>query len=202
MTLALAGERDGGARSTSTAVERWFGSQFAALHPQLQALHRHGGVLCGEVAIACGRGLAGWLGRRLARSMGLPLDRDRRGFEVRIAHEGESLIWSRRFAEGGEMRSVFTPVGAWPDGYWVERTGYIALHLGVDVIDGGWYWRARRAYLRGLRVPLWLLPRTRAGKRVEHGRYVFEVAFVVPGLGEVLRYGGELDLVAEVGHAG
>ena len=34
-----------------TVVVRWFGASFDALHPRLQDLHRHGGVLRGEVTI-------------------------------------------------------------------------------------------------------------------------------------------------------
>ena len=143
-------------------VERWFGPRFAQLHPSLQALHRRGGTLSGIVRIAVGKGPAGWFGRRLARSLGLPIDRTERG-------------------------------GVWPDGYWRERTGPLELHLTVDVVDGGWQWRALRARFHGLRLPLWLLPSSRAGKRIEDGKYVFHVEFGLPLLGRILSYGGKLD---------
>ena len=53
-------------------VEFWFGEGFSGLHPLLQRLHRQGGVLEGEVELATGAGLAGWLGRRLAGKLGIP----------------------------------------------------------------------------------------------------------------------------------
>jgi hypothetical protein len=66
------------------------------------------------------------------------------------------------------------------------------LRLQVDVHDGGWQWRCVGARLGCLHVPLWLLPSTQAGKRIEEGRYRFEVGIGLPLLGEVLRYGGLL----------
>jgi hypothetical protein len=155
-------------------------------------LHRHGGVLGGVIDIEVGRGFAGGIGRRLARSVGIPVDRPQRGFEVEIRHTDAALLWNRRFDNGAVMQSRFEPVGTWPDGYWIERTGALQLHLTVDVVDGGWQWRPLRAVLHGVCVPLFLLPRTRAGKYVRDDRYVFCVEFSLPVLGRVLSYSGAL----------
>jgi hypothetical protein len=176
----------------TSVVTRWFGDAFSQLHPLLQNLHRRGGRLHGRIAIDCGRGVAGLIGRRLARRLGIPADRDDCGFDVRIAHEENALLWCRRFENGSEMISSFVPYGRFPDGGWIERTGPLTLDLGVDTADGGWQWQLRRARWHGLPVPLALLPQSRAGKRIVDGRYVFEVEFRVPLLGRVLRYGGEL----------
>ena len=177
-----------------SVVSRWFGPHFATLHPLLQSLHLRGGQLRGTVRIRTGRGVAGWLGRRLARSIGVPVDRPERGFEVHIAHTERALSWNRRFDGAGEMRSSFIPVGTWPQGYWHEETRALTLWLSVDTAGGGWRWTPVRAYLHGLRVPLRWLPQSRASKRIDaDGRYVFEVAFALPLVGEVLRYGGELE---------
>lgn len=175
-----------------TAVSRWFGQRFGELHPLLQQLHRSGGALSGEVEIRIGSGVAGWIGRRLARSIGIPVDLHRRGFEVSIRHEREAMIWVRRFDNGVVLASRFQPVGALPDGYWIEDTGPLSLYLTVDIVEGGWQWRPLRARFHGIPVPLWLLPRSRAGKRIEHGRYVFRVEFSLPLAGMVLSYSGAL----------
>lgn len=179
-----------------TVVTRWFGPAFADLHPLLQDLHRRGGVLRGEIDIRVGRGLAGWMGRRLAKSVGIPVDQPRRGFEVTICHTPTALEWTRRFDNGAVMRSLFRPVGTRLSGWWVEDTGPVELHLTVDVERGAWIWRNLRARIRGIRVPLFLLPRSLAGKRIENGRYVFHVEFALPLLGTVLSYGGTLDAQA------
>lgn len=174
------------------AALAWFGPALSQLHPALRALHREGGTLRGEVCIETGRGLAGALGRHLARTLGLPLDRARRGFEVRIEHEAGAMRWRRRFDDGSALDSTFHPVGRYPDGYWIERSGARALRLGVETTGGGWYWRLRGWSLHGLPLPSWQL-RLRAFKRIEaDGRYRFCVEFALAGLGLLLRYDGVL----------
>lgn len=178
-------------------VIAWFGPAFAQLHPLLQALHRNGGTLRGEVELGYGRGLGAALGRRLALKLGLPKAPGIHGFQVRISHRDGALYWEREFADGGRMVSVFRPVGCWPRGYWEESTGPLRLRLGVEVKEGGWCWRPRRALLGRLPVPLWLLPRSRAYKRIEDGRYRFYVGFTLPLLGTVLSYSGALHAAPE-----
>jgi hypothetical protein len=189
-SLTRAGTRD-------NAVTVWFGAHFVELHPLLQALHRNGGTLKGVVDIELGYGIAGWVGRRLARTLGMPTDAPRRGFEVDIRHDATCFTWSRRFDNGALMSTVFEPVGTWPNGYWVERTGTARVKLTVDVIDGGWYWRALGITAGGLSLPLWLFPRSSAYKRIDDGKYVFGVEFALPLLGMALRYRGALDAQPE-----
>ena len=73
-------------------VTRWFGTHFSALHPLLQGLHRHGGRLEGIVHIELGEGSAAWLGRRLARKLGIPISQAQRGFMVAIRHGEDGCI--------------------------------------------------------------------------------------------------------------
>lgn len=174
------------------AVTRWFGPKFQELHPLLQALHESGGHLHGEVRISA----KGWLGRRLGRMLKVPTDQRLRTMEVEIRHTGDALHWLRRFDNGQESLSIFQPHGQWPDGYWTETRGGTLLRMTVDVINGGWRWRPLGVRVQGLPLPLWLFPSSRAGKRVEEGRYVFEVAFALPLVGDVLSYAGALELRA------
>lgn len=185
-------------RGTTTVVTQWFGDAFSQLHPLLQKLHRGGGRLRGRIAIDCGRGLAGLIGRRLARRLGIPADRNDCHFDVRITHDATALLWQRRFENGSEMISSFEPYGHYPQGGWTERTGPLTLDLGVDTTDGGWRWRLRGARWHGLPIPLALLPQSQAGKRIVDGRYVFDVEFRLPLLGRVLRYGGALEAIDDV----
>jgi len=99
-------------------VEQWFGPRFEALHPLLQQLQLQGGILRGRVEIGRGAALAGWLGARIARRMGLP-PQGAAELTVRICHDGQRLRWARRFeaADGAvEMVSWFEPRGWWPRG--------------------------------------------------------------------------------------
>jgi hypothetical protein len=185
--------------SRDTASSHWFGSAFVELDPILQDLHREGGILSGSVEIGVPAGLAGIVGRSLARRLGVPIDRGRHDLTVTISHGPDALNWDRRFDGRTVMKSVFRPVGQRPDGYWVERSGSVTLLLTVDVIDGGWYWRCFQVKALGLRFPAWLFPRSRAYKRIEDGLYRFYVGFSFPVLGTVLSYGGLLKPVRAAG---
>ena len=90
------------------------------------------------------------------------------------------------------MRSRFHPVGTWPQGYWVETVGALRIALRVDVTDGAWRWQPRRVWVHGMRVPMVLMPQVDASKRIEDGRYVFEVRVTLPMLGLLFAYGGRL----------
>jgi hypothetical protein len=136
---------------------------------------------------------AGWIGTRLTRKLGIPEEARSYGFEVDIRHDADALHWHRSFDNGVRASSVFRPVGTWPKGYWIERTGFLRMRLTVDVIDGGWYWRGLGAEVHRLPLPLRLFPRSKAYKRIEAGRYFFCVEFVFPWVGRVLRYAGTLD---------
>jgi hypothetical protein len=166
----------------ASPVEDWFGASFALLHPQLQALHRNGGRLRGPVQLSFGTGLAGIAGRALARRLGVPHQAGMATLEVNIASDAAGLHWSRRFNDGPVFNSVFQPVGCYPEGHWVERSGRIALRLQVAIRDGAWHWRQRG----------WLMPKAIASKCVIDGKYVFSVDIRFPILGSLLAYRGEL----------
>jgi len=173
-------------------VHDWLGPQFARLHPLLQALHLQGGLLCGPVDIAFGKGLGGVVGRRLAAKLGVPTEVAPHTLAVHIWPGGDGLHWDRCFDGKHWFRSLFVPRGYWPSGYWIEQSGAIGLELGVEVIEGGWHWQTRAVRLGRLSLPRWCLPRTRAHKRIVDGRYQFSVAISVPLLGVVLAYSGLL----------
>lgn len=177
----------------ANAVTQWFAEGFAQLHPLLQALHRRSGCLTGQVAVNFGAGLAGVLGRRLVRRLGIPDQAGPHELTVQIGHDASTLQWDRCFDRVHYVRSRFHPKGHWPEGIWVERTGPLELELTVDVVDGGWYWRVTSMRLHGVRVPQWLMPRSNAYKRVENGRYRFFVGFTLPLAGELFSYSGLLE---------
>lgn len=185
------------ASPSNDPVRQWFGSDFARLHPLLQHLHLEGGVLAGEVELTYGRGLAGLIGRRLGRRLGLPEHPGRVSLRVEIRHDAQGLHWNRLFTGNQRMNSLFVPHGRFPDGLWSETSGPVTLRLGVEIRDGGWYWRPRAMRLHGLPLPLWLLPRSHAYKQIvttaQGPRYRFAVSFSLPLLGQLLGYAGELD---------
>jgi len=179
----------------SGVVQRWFGNGFLALDPALQRLHINGGVLDGPVEIKIATGFAGLLACRLARRLGIPLDSLNPTLCVEIHEDSGKLHWIRTFNTfngSNRLISVFEPIGAWPTGYWIESTGSFRLALRVEVKDSSWHWLPIKAWLNEIRVPLFLLTKTTAYKRIELGQYRFYVGFSLPLLGTFLSYAGIL----------
>ena len=138
--------------------------------------------------------LARVIGRRLARKLGIPPREGEVALKVSIHSTAQALHWDRTFNETSEFRSVFTPVGHYPDGHWIESSGSLRLRVGVAIVNGGWVWEPRGGQLWGLPVPTWLLGHTSASKQIELGLYQFTVRIDLPLLGPVLAYGGRLAL--------
>jgi hypothetical protein len=175
-----------------TVVEAWFADGFRELHPLLQQLHRSGGVLNGPVDVSFGRGLAGLVGKRLAARLGVPAIAGTHRLQVAIHSHAGVLHWARRFNGLSEFVSGFRPVGRYPTGHWVERSGALSLELGVEVLSGGWHWQHRRTRWWGVPVPRALVPTTVASKRIEGRLYRFSVEVRAPVLGKLLAYEGAL----------
>lgn len=176
----------------ASPVEAWFGDGFARLHPLLQALHRDGGRLEGPVRFRVGHGVAGLIGRRVLRRLGIDPGAPEQMLAVDIRHVDGALRWARRFGTGSEAVSWFRPIGRWPDGCWEEHAGPLRLRLAVDTEGGGWRWRQIGCRLWALPLPAWLAPGVDAGKRIDAGHYRFDVVIRLPLLGEILAWGGHL----------
>lgn len=176
----------------SRLVKNWFGDEFSILAPELQDLHTYGGVLTGEISVSTGRGIAGVIGGRLSKKLGLPAP-GCNNLVVRISHSDTALHWDRSFNNATEMKSTFYPVGSINEGYWIEKTGPLHIKLTVDIKNNGWYWRCLGFSLHGLPLPVWLFPESQAYKLIENGRYNFYVGFNAPIIGELVSYSGILD---------
>jgi hypothetical protein len=175
-----------------TVVEEWFGEGFSELHPLLQHLHRTGGVLSGQVQVSFGQGPAAVIGRRLASRLGVPTAAGEHHLQVVIQSQAGTLHWARSFNGLSEFRSKFTPIGRYPTGHWVERSGILSLELGVKVLAGGWHWEHRKTSVLGVPVPKAFFPTTLASKSIEGELYRFSVEVRAPALGKVLSYSGTL----------
>ena len=176
----------------SSLVSHWFRDGFSLLHPKLQHLHQQGGQLDGAVEVRFGQGLAGFIGKRLAKKLGIPTTHIPHHLTVNISHSHQALHWHRCFDNSTIMPSSFYPTGHWPTGYWTEKTGRLQMDLAVDVIDGGWFWRCLAMRVGKLPLPLWLMPKMTAYKTIEQQQYRFYVAFSLPVLGLLFSYSGLL----------
>lgn len=172
-------------------VEAWFGEDFQRLSFDIQALHRRGGRLEGEVLIHHGKGLAGVIGRRLSQRLGLPAKEGSAHMVVTIFSAADGLHWDRQFNGGTTFRSLFQPHGHFPSGHWTEGSGGVQLTLQVDIRDGGWHWVHQKTSLWGWTIPAWLQPKTTAGKVFRDGHYHFEVKLLW-GSSLLVSYAGAL----------
>jgi len=176
-----------------TITEKWFGDHFTKLHPKLQKLHSEGGELNGEVRVEYGTGVAGLLGKRLGKKLGLPQQTESTSLRVVISHTDQEMNWSRQFGSASKpMVSVFKPVGNYDSGYWTETTGGITIALSVAIQQGSWHWIQRTTKIKNITVPVLFLPELKAGKAIEDDSYRFEVALHKRGLGLLVRYAGAL----------
>ncbi|MDH1261969.1 DUF4166 domain-containing protein [Pseudomonas sp. GD03944] len=174
-------------------VKSWFGEQFNNLHPLLQELHVGGGQLSGDVRISFGTGMAGLIGRRLAKKMRFPGPGTHQ-LRITISHDIDGLFWKRSFNNQTPVTSLFKAVGNIESGYWLESTGPLEMKLTVDVVDGGWYWRCLSVRFLGMPVPKWLMPHTDAYKTIADDLYRFHVEFSLPIIGPLVSYEGLLEL--------
>lgn len=175
----------------SQLVKNWFGDQFKSLHPLLQKLHLQGGILTGDIKLSYGQGIAGIIGRRLAKKMGLP-ESGNHQLTVTISHDAAGLHWGRCFNNQEVVESLFIPQGNVEKGYWIEKTGPLEMKLTVDIHDEGWHWRCLKVNFYGIPLPLWLIPKTIAYKYIENDKYCFHVEFVLPFIGSLVSYEGLL----------
>lgn len=180
----------------NSIVKDWFGRQFAQLHPKLQHLHLYGGMLTGEIQLNTGKGLAGVIGRRLAKKLGIP-QCEHCKLKVNIFHSVEGLHWHRQFGNDCQMQSLFIPVGYKGNGFWIEKTGPLKMFLDIDIIDYGWHWRCLKFQFYRLPLPVWLFPKSVAYKTIVNDEYRFVVRFSMPLIGELLCYQGNLQLVEQ-----
>jgi Domain of unknown function (DUF4166) len=182
--------------ASSSIVSDWLGEEFFTLHPLLQSLHLHGGHLSGNIQVTVPRGIAGVIGMRLAKKLGVPTNGSTHQLDVTIAHQNGCLLWNRCFDQVNWMKSTFVPIGTKANGYWLEQTGPLSMKLNVDTRDGGWYWCCLSMRLHNVPLPLFLMPRTLAYKKIEDNKYRFYVGFSLPLIGTVLSYSGLLVLSA------
>ena len=173
-----------------TVTESWFGSHFKELSAPLQQLHRAGGTLEGNVTFSYGKGLAGALGKRIAKRMGVSALPSTCPFRVEIEHTPTAMIWRRLFNDSVVCESIFEPSGSFDHGYWVEKTGAVQVELGVRLVDGAWHWDCRRVLVHGIVLASILRPVVMAHKRIENGAYCFSVEFRHPWLGSLFSYQG------------
>jgi hypothetical protein len=162
------------------------GEGFSSLHPHLRTVHGgQSGRWTGRASVHRGSNPLARVAASVARLPSTQLDEP---VTVTIdAHDGRE-VWTRHFGAAAPMRSTLHCT----HGLLVERMGLLSLHFQVNVRNGGMSWYLRRAAFLGLPLPRRLF---KVQAQVDAGAgYRFFVAVGIAGIGEMIRYEGELDV--------
>lgn len=167
------------------------GPSFTALPAAIRAIYSTGParVLQGHVDV---RVAQGFIGQGLLGFMGLPRRAGPHGLLVRVCQDGGGELWERVFADSTFV-SRFEAAGRPRRVY--EYFGPLCLEYELIPATARLDWSLTDARLFGLSLPDALKPRVVAHEwEGEGGRYTMQAEVSLPGLGEVLNYGGQLML--------
>jgi hypothetical protein len=160
---------------------------FAQLDPQVQAVHGGAsGLWTGRASVQRGSRV---LLRLAATIAGLPTSQ--RDVLTRVAIEaGEGReVWTRCFGDASPMRSTLSAAA----GLLREQLGPVTMQFRIVAAQGSMNWELQRIAFFGLPLPRnCFRVQARAGS-TSRG-YHFFVAVQVPGIGELIRYEGDLDV--------
>ena len=177
-----------GRRGDVGLFPRLLGSAFMSLPPMLQRVHGGTSVrLRGTAHVVRGRHPVAKL---FALAAGLPPAMESVPVEVSIDPEPDSERWTRRYGARHTMRST---LHGEPDGF-SEQIGLARMNFGLDTDGQAIVWKLRRVRALGLPLPRnWFVVSATALAR--GARYGFVVSASLRGIGLVVRYEGELDVV-------
>lgn len=177
-----------GRRGDVGLFPRLLGSEFMGLPPMLQRVHGGTSVrLRGTANVVRGRHPVAKLFAIAAR---LPPAMERVPIEVSIDPAPDGECWTRSYGARHTMRST---LHGEPDGF-SEQIGLARMSFGLETDGRTIVWRLQRVRALGLPLPRdWFVVSATALAR--GARYGFVVSASLRGIGLVVRYDGELDVV-------
>jgi hypothetical protein len=163
------------------------GERFASLHPHLRTVHGgSGGRWTGTATVQRG---SHWLLRAAAFLARLPSPQNAAATVVTIEAGDGFETWTRQFGTAAPMRSRLRHAG----GLLEEQLGLVTLQFRILSREGGVCWELKHIALLGMPLPARWFPVQAGAYAGSHG-YRFLVAASVRGVGELVRYEGELDV--------
>lgn len=166
---------------------RLLGSRFDDLPARVRALHDFDAVVRWHGRADVERG-GGALVRGVCGLLRLPPAGRDQSLTVMFEPVGDGERWTRLF---GSRR--FVSVQRAGAGMLLEDIGPVTLQMAVTASADGISLTMIAARFLGLRLPFFLVPRITTREWQAEGRYHFDVAAVLPGLGPVVRYRGWLE---------
>ena len=164
------------------------GPAFGALPIAVRAVHDGRSLtLRGTATVTQGTSL---LSRVLARAASLPPAQKGVPLEVRIDAQPQHEIWTRRYGDDHVMRSALRRHGR----EFTERLGLATLQFSLHGSEHGIAWQLSKVRVLGVPLPLrWF--DVQATATAPQGRYRFTVQAALRGIGLIVRYEGELDVI-------
>ncbi|MEO6687933.1 MAG: DUF4166 domain-containing protein [Dokdonella sp.] len=175
---------------------RLLGDTFAALPPQVRALHSAQGVrrYRGKASVSRGRGV---LSRMCGWATRLPPATTSTLVDVEIAADAGGETWTRLFGAHA-MRSRM-----WQhEDLLRERLGWATFGFALSARDGLLRWDVREVRTLGLRLPARWFRGVHASESELDGRYRFEVRAALPLIGDLIHYEGWLAVPQDTGCLG
>jgi Domain of unknown function (DUF4166) len=164
------------------------GREFDALDARVREVHDgQSRRLRGVATIERGTSL---IARLLCASALLPRNQKALPVTVQITISDHGEIWTRCFDTSAPMRSTLRECS----GFLVERLGLATMKFWLERRGGGINWCLCGISAFGCSLPLsWFRIATYTG--ANRGRYCFDVYAELRGIGKLIRYQGELDVV-------
>jgi hypothetical protein len=112
--------------------------------------------------------------------------------KVILLRDDQRERWTRIFGDH-RFHSVLSLPSDRKHGVIIERFGALSFRLELPVTATGLEMPVKRGYCLGIPLPGWLTPRSQTREFVDaQGRFNFDVAVYLPGVGLIVRYRGWL----------
>lgn len=181
--------------TVQTPFQRLLGADFERLPAPVRDLHSLGEVTltAGRADITTASSPGAWF---LCWFAGLP--RPGRDIPVTVAFHPDGKgreRWKRRFASRRYASTMVAATGR-NEGLLTERFGLFRLFTRLTVREDGLVWSLVRWQLLGIPLPRWSTPTIECLESGDGERFVFDIRFGFPFVGDVIHYRGWLKRIS------
>ncbi|MEO0410687.1 MAG: DUF4166 domain-containing protein [Pseudomonadota bacterium] len=169
--------------------QRFLGSSWQALPAAVRAVHSIEGQLRLEGKARVDRGTS-LLSHIISAVIGFPKSGSDIPVTVIITQTPKGETWVRDF--GGQTFRSHLSLKEGPPLKVFERFGLLRAELGLREDNKALLFPVKRAWLLGIALPHWLLPRSDTRETAQNGLFHFDVAISLPLAGQIVRYRGWL----------
>lgn len=170
---------------------RVLGGAFAILPQEITAMHEADRPTTARGRARVARG-GNWLAQLAASVVGFPNTADDVPVTVAFQPDETGETWTRTFADLSFSSRQYQGRGR-SAGLINERFGPLVFGMALITRPDRLSLVLRRWSFLGVRLPMWLCPRSDSFETVEDGKFRFHVDITYPVIGRIVRYTGWLD---------